>query len=496
MKITIISPNILTQKGDLFGSGIPYMPVMLSYLAGYLRSRGFDVDIIDAFGTSPLKITDTGKFLVHGLSAKEVAARVPDDCSAVCIYAESVVTHSIILDMISLIKKRNVPVIIIENTQSVVAYSLKSVHDDFFDAGADYAVTGEPEIRVEKLLEAIDSKDKEGRIGGVFYRKANGSRGIEKISNISDFDSMPLPAWDLFPLENYWRLGYSHGPLSSERYLPIMTSRGCIFECAFCVIPETNRRSWRPRSAVNVVDEMEHFINTHGVREFHLEDLNPTVDKKRIQDICREILKRKLDVIWKIVSGTKIETIDRETVGWMKKAGCRYVSFSPESGSGRVLRLMKKPFDHEYSIDLAGYMHRLGIKSQACFVLGFPGESGADRSLTKKFIKRLAAAGVDEIALFIMTPIPGSGTYGREMNGYSSFEELTFSPKWRKDYGELNRFRMEAYAAFIFWRLVHHPLDSAGSIGHIVRKRFETKMEMTVYRIIRTFLATPYKKAD
>ena len=53
-------------------------------------------------------------------------------------------------------------------------------------------------------------------------------------------DIFKFPAWEFFHLKNYWELGYSHGPLSSDKYLPILTSRGCPYPCNFCVVPFTN----------------------------------------------------------------------------------------------------------------------------------------------------------------------------------------------------------------------------------------------------------------
>ncbi|MBU0461270.1 MAG: radical SAM protein, partial [Nanoarchaeota archaeon] len=94
-----------------------------------------------------------------------------------------------------------------------------------------------------------------------------------------DLDKLEFTAWDLLPLANYWKLHYSHAPLSSKRYLPLLTSRGCPFGCRFCITSSANRGNWRSRSAKNVVDEIETFTKKFDVPEFHLEDLNPTVKK-------------------------------------------------------------------------------------------------------------------------------------------------------------------------------------------------------------------------
>jgi radical SAM superfamily enzyme YgiQ (UPF0313 family) len=292
----------------------------------------------------------------------------------------------------------------------------------------------------------------------------------------------------LFPLLNYWRLRYAHGPLTADRYLPLLTSRGCPYPCRFCVIPETNSGRWRARSAANVVEEMDQHGRRFGVREFHIEDVDPTVNDPRTRAICEEILRRSLPVTWKIAAGTKVETLrDEATIDLMARAGCRYISISPESGSPRVLKLINKPFDLDHAVRLIERMNRVGICSQACFVLGFPGEEDADRQLTWNLVHDLTRVGVDEIALFVITPVPGAAVFG-QFAGYRDFSELTFSPQWRADYRRLNRFRVALYRNFLGWKLRYHPGKLARQPFNFLRRRFETKMEMTPYRALHTAL--------
>jgi radical SAM superfamily enzyme YgiQ (UPF0313 family) len=165
----------------------------------------------------------------------------------------------------------------------------------------------------------------------------------------------------------------------------------------------------------------------------------------------------------------------------MAKAGCRYISISPESGSPNVLKLMNKPFNLSHAERLAAYMNRAGIRLQACFVIGFPEESEKDLQMTRDLVYRLTKSGIDEIALFISTPVPGSAIY-ESYNGYDSLSELNFSPVWRKDYIRLSRFRLNLYRRFLFWKLIYHPLKLFRQIFNFLLRRFETKMEMTPYR--------------
>jgi radical SAM superfamily enzyme YgiQ (UPF0313 family) len=485
LSITLINPNNVTQKGDFFGTGIPYMPIILAYVSSYLRDKGHNIHVIDAFGEGVFQKRVEDEFIIQGLSPKQIISKIKKDSSLICIHAGHVVEHDTIIRIIREIKKQlNIPLVVIENSQAVTSYSLLKSKEEFFNAGADFIIYGEPEFTLKELIDRIKKKSKSfSKITGLIYKEKGKIKINVGSAPLQKPDELPFPAWDLFPIKNYWKLGYAHAPFKGA-YLPILSSRGCPYQCQFCIIPFTNQRMWRARSAKNVFEEMKYFVSRFGINEFHFEDLNPTIDKKRIEDLCRLIIKNKLDIKLKFASGIKIETIDKNTLKLLKRAGCKYISFSPESGSSKILKLMKKPFDYEYGIEMAREMRNLGIKSQACFVLGFPGEREEDLELTKGYVLKLTKAGIDEIALFIMTPIPGSEPY--EMwEIKESLSKLTFSPKWRRGYKKLHSFRKEVYLLFLIYKSIYHPLKTLKHPFNLLFKNFETKMEMTLYRRLK-----------
>jgi anaerobic magnesium-protoporphyrin IX monomethyl ester cyclase len=481
MGVVLVNHPLVSLRNDVLGSGIPYVPVSLAYLAAFLRDQKHPVTVIDGFGEAPLQKRQTPTHLIQGLTPEQIAAKIPADADLIMLYAGNVVAHEELLTILRHLRSTmQKPIVIFENTQAVTAYSLSVVADQFFDAGATAVLTGESEIRINALLDALKSKDF-SKVDALVYRKDGTTIRNPKVLYNENLDALPFPAWDLLPLANYWKLGYSHGPRSDSKYLPILTSRGCPFGCTFCVVPATNQRRWKARSAKNVADEMAFFHQTLGVREFHLEDLNPTVRKERMVELSKEIMERKLPVKWKISAGTKIETLDKETITAMALGGLAYLSFSPESGSPRVLKLMDKPFNHALALDLAKHLHANNVRTQACFVLGFPGETDDDLKLTREYVLKLAKAGVDEVALFIMTPMPGS-VAGPQVTGYSSLSQLTFSPSWRADFAKLQRFRVNLYLQFYATKLLHHPIITAAQPFHVLARRFSTKTEMAVWR--------------
>ncbi len=480
----LVNPNLVVLRSDPFTTGIVYMPIGLAYVAAALRQAGVSIKVVDAFARRPFQARREGGFLVLGLTCAELLEEIPEDAEAVFVYAINLTSHVSTEEIIRAVKRARprLPVVVLENTQAVTAYALRVVAHELYAAGADFILTGEGEERAVSLARALQ----EGATSSLETMDGLGAPGFENppADPIAEPDRLAFPAWDLFPLQNYWRLRFAHGPQSSARYLPILTSRGCPYPCTFCVVPATNQNRWRPRSAVNVVDEMEQSVQRYGVREFHLEDLDPTISDSRIREICREIERRRLDVVWKIAAGTKAETIrDEETIDLMAAAGCRYISISPETGSPALLKRMRKPFNLPHAVRLVRRMSQAGIRSQACFILGYPGETPNDLRLTRDLVRELTREGIDEIALFVITPVPGSAI-SEAFQLPSSLSELNFSPTWRADYGSLNRYRLRLYASFLFWKLCYHPLRILRQPFHFLGRRFETKMEMTPYRAL------------
>lgn len=479
----------MTQKADVASSGIPYWPITLAYAAAYLKKEKLNIEVVDAFGEKPTRVRQTPSAFIQGLSPSEVSDRVTAKKPTIVVsYAGTVMNHDAHLELIQAVRKSlpSVPIIILENTQQVTSYKLEKVPDEFIKAGADFIYSGEPEKHLSQVIKSIIKKDPAtlSKIPGLTYKDGKKLHSLPTDGPIWKLDSLPMPAWEMFPVENYWNLGYSHGPKNHRKYLPLYTSRGCPFGCAFCTIPLLNNRLWRGRTGRNVADEMQLWYKKLGVREFHIEDVNPALVGPRMVDLSKEIIKRRLKINWKIVSGTKVEALTPETIRIMAKAGCNYISISPESGSPRMLKLMNKPFAHELALRLISVMHKSKITTQACFVLGFPGEKDSDRKQTWDYVKRLAQNGLDEIAPFIMTPIPGSSQWGKK-KGYKQLSELTFSPVWRSDFLRLHLFRLQLFFWFNFWRSIYNPTSILKSFSGLLTGKFFTKTEMTIHRLIK-----------
>jgi anaerobic magnesium-protoporphyrin IX monomethyl ester cyclase len=484
VNVTLVSPPALIDPGDIMTTGIHRFPLLLAQLAAVLDRHGHAVTVVDSVGLAPRAVRPRGKLWVHGLTPDEAALRMMEKRpNAVFVMADTVTAHDAVLDLIRAIRNRQPALMlgVLENTQSVTGYSLRRVLPDFFSAGASHVVTGESEERVVRLIE---NPTDWLSIDGVYGLIHNEIQGRAPESVIEKLDDLPFPDWSKIPLEGHWSLGYAHGP-TERNHLPLLTSRGCPYPCAFCVVPETSLGRWRKRSAVNVVQEIVQGINTRGVREFHVEDLNPTLDEERLRALSSLILEQKLDITWRIVSGGKLDPLKKkDTFELMAASGCDYFSFSPESGSPRVLAAMNKSFDHDLALQSVREMARVGIRTQACFVIGFPGETDEDLGQTQRYVKALVKARLDETAFFVAAPLPGSAlaeTVGERMNPSA----LTFSPPNGPRGSRLRWWRRQLYGTFLVNKTLRRPNEILAQAWRFIRRRFKTKMEMAPRRALQ-----------
>lgn len=154
-------------------------------------------------------------------------------------------------------------------------------------------------------------------------------------------------------------------------------------------------RRFRMRSPKNVVDEIEYLYKTYDATQFTFCDDTFTVDKSRIEELCAEILKRNLKIIWNC--GTRVDMVTKELLIKMKEAGCVSVWFGVESGSQEVLDEMQKGISTDQTVRTVGWVREIGLQPVPNVLLGFPGETKETAWKTIKFVEKLCP---DTIAFF------------------------------------------------------------------------------------------------
>lgn len=188
---------------------------------------------------------------------------------------------------------------------------------------------------------------------------------------------------------------------------------------------------FRARSAKNVVDEIEWIKNNlPEIKEIFFEDDTLTIDRQRILDICKEIKRRGLKIVW---SCNVRANLDYELMKEMKDAGCRILIVGYESGNQEILNNIKKGIVLEQAEKFTRDAQKAGLKIFGCFMIGLPGDTKETIEQTFQFAKKLSP---DMVFFQQAVPFPGTEFYNWvKENGYLLTEDYS---KWLDENGRLD----------------------------------------------------------
>lgn len=270
----------------------------------------------------------------------------------------------------------------------------------------DFAVRGEGEETLKELLDKISKNKKDfENVKGIGFRDNKGKIVLTpRRELIANLDEIPFPARDVLDLDKYYSVATKS--LSGKRGTSILGSRGCYYNCIHCISKVMWGQNIRVRSAKNIVDELEECYKKYGIREFKFDDDNLTKFKDIMFEMCREIIRRKLDIVWICMS--RVDCITEELAREMKKAGCKRVSFGLESGNPKVLKLMRKGVNPHIARKAVKILNKLKIEVHSSFMLGNLGETEKTIRETIDFAKSLD---LDYATFFITSPFPGTDLY-------------------------------------------------------------------------------------
>jgi len=265
----------------------------------------------------------------------------------------------------------------------------------------DLVVCGEGERALAEIAKGKDLT----MIRGIVYR-ADSQIIINQLAElIKDLDSLPFPAWDLFPLDSY------RGRLSMHLRekikkpileLPILSARGCPFNCIFCYKTYPGLRN---RDPMNIVDEIEYDLKEYGATEFFFVEGTFAANRKQGIKICNEIINRGLSKKIKWMVETRVNVVTEELLEKMKQAGCKQVDFGVESGDEQILANTKKGITIDQVKQAVKLAKKVGLKVGCYFVIGHPFETKETIKRTYKLARELNP---DLMNVGIMIPYPGT----------------------------------------------------------------------------------------
>ena len=311
----------------------------------------------------------------------------------------------------------------------------------------DYVVFGEGEKIFASLIQALESSHTLKSIKGLGW-KENGKGHINPAeTELLDLNELPFPARHLVDVSSY-----KHIIGEGRQFFTIQATRGCPAACSFCDIRKTK---FRVRSPESVVNEIEQLVEI-GVDDLFFVDDTITIDKKNVLEICDLIVKRNIKIHFKI--SARVDTINKEVIAALKKAGCYRIHYGIESASPKHLKYLQKGQTPE-KVERACKMTRdAGMGFFAYMMIGIPHETKEEMFATVDFAKKLKP---DYAQFSICTPYPKVELYYQMLHEgivpEDYWQEFAENPSadfkikfWNKDFSEeeLRDLQDECHARF------------------------------------------------
>jgi anaerobic magnesium-protoporphyrin IX monomethyl ester cyclase len=374
-------------------SSFRFPPLGLGYLASSLKSCGYQPQLLDC------TFLDQDEAWQR---AKESKADIVGIYSMVSMLENSLIFARLMHNRCDLL---------------VAGGPLPSCSPAAFLDDFDLVVMGEGEQTIQEIVKNHEAGLDFGSINGLVYRHKGIIIQTPKRKLQPDLDKIPFPARDLFQNQKYIDHGKKRFGHSATT---VLTTRGCPFSCEFCsnaVFGVT----YRERSPGNVLNEVEEALAL-GYDRIHFADDVFTLNRKRMLQICEEILARGMEFKWECLA--RVDSIDKATADVMKMAGCDRIFFGIESGDESILMLMNKRILLDQARRAVEAAREAGLKTGAFFILCYPGETDETVLKTIRFATSLP---LDYLSFTMPYPLPGTRLSERiksevasEWNGQSS----------------------------------------------------------------------------
>jgi len=341
-------------------------PLGLGYLATVVQNAGHNVKLIDgeALGLSPSKIV------------QQITEFKPD-------YA----CFTVLSPTFCLIKKI---ISKLDGVKVIVGGSHATIEPEkvLKKTNAYALVRGEGEVTFKELVE------KGRQVNGISYIKNGKIIHNPDRPLIKDLDSLPFIDRSFF----------INDCIAGKAV--ILGSRGCPHKCTFCSVAG---KKLKERSVKNIVDEIELLSRKYGVNNIQFIENNFALNQQRVIDFLQELDERSLKIKWRILArADTIARFDESVIEDMAKNGCYHISFGLESGSQRILNLMKKGITLKESRKAISVCKKYGISTKAYFIVGWPTETLEEVQNTMRFSEELKP----DIACFLLArAYPGTQLY-------------------------------------------------------------------------------------
>jgi len=353
----------------------------LGGLAAWLRQNGFPVGLIDLHA--------------ENLYPKDAADRVREFKPDIIALTSKTLGWPAVIEIAQMAREAVPNAKVVGGGPQMSIYAEDSLSWECFDI----AVIGDGEETLLELAERYESGSELEGTPGTIVRDAKGNlikappRPLEK--NINKY---PMTAWDLQPLDRY------HCLTLPRPFATMVTTRGCPWHCGYC--SQVYSEKLRFRSIELVVDEMEHLVDTYGVKEIVFFDETFTIGRKRMRKFSEEVLRRGVKVNFNIRA--RVDTVDREVLRGLKKAGLRSIHMGVEAGTDRVLKIMNKQITREQTERAFRICREEGVDTRGYFMVGYYDATPDD---VNDMINFASGLGLDWASFSVATALPATDLY-------------------------------------------------------------------------------------
>ena len=249
----------------------------------------------------------------------------------------------------------------------------------------NFGIQGEGEYTTYELCRALEKNEDVGNIEGIYYWKNGQLVNNPRNSTIKDLDAIPFPDYDNFS-----------SIMTKEGYLkeyPILTSRGCPYKCSYCSMPKIMGGKWRSHTSKRVIDELQHAKNKYHSTSFTVVDDNFTLNLKRVEDICGQLISKEINLPWNSQNGIRADRISEYMAKKMKHSGCHYVWIGIESANEKVFKAINKGEKLEDIKTGIKHLKKAGIRVGGFFIVGLPYSTKEADLKSVSFVKELGIDG-------------------------------------------------------------------------------------------------------
>lgn len=270
--------------------------------------------------------------------------------------------------------------------------------------GADVVIIGEGERTVVELLDAVTKRKALDDIPGIAFLESGKAVVTKKRELIKDIDSIPFPAYHLFPVHYYRLLRMPHAA-NNDFVLPFLSGRGCTFTCTFCYRMD---KGFRPRSNASIIEEIKFLKANYGITYIAFFDELFMSSIQRTVGLCEDFLKAGLNIKWDC--NGRLNYARPDVLKIMKRAGCVFINYGIEAMDDAVLKNMKKCLTVEQVIKGIEATLKEGISPGFNIIFGNIGDNKETLNRGVEFLLKYDD-GAQMRTIRPVTPYPGSPLY-------------------------------------------------------------------------------------